>query len=66
MINKDKIEGNWDKLKGKIKERWGKLTDDEIVKSEGRMDELAGKIQERYGDSRENAKKQLEELKKAV
>jgi uncharacterized protein YjbJ (UPF0337 family) len=45
----DRIEGNWMQFKGKVKEQWGKLTDDELDEIAGRRDQLEGKIQERYG-----------------
>ena len=48
----DRIEGNWKQFKGKVKEQWGKLTDDEIDEIAGRRDQLEGKIQERYGSPR--------------
>ena len=61
-MNRDKIEGNWKQLKGKIKQKWGKLTDDEIDQAEGNMQILAGKLQERYGITRDEADRQLDEL----
>lgn len=60
-MNRDTLAGNWKQLKGKIKERWGKLTDDELDQIEGRRDQLAGKIQERYGISKDEAERQLDE-----
>ena len=48
-MNSDIIEGNWKQLKGKLKEQWGKLTDDDLDVIEGKREVLAGKIQERYG-----------------
>lgn len=60
-MNRDTLAGNWKQLKGKIKERWGKLTDDELEQIEGRRDQLAGKIQERYGISKDEAERQLDE-----
>ena len=45
----NRIEGNWKQAKGQVKEKWGKLTDDELDKMNGRRDQLEGKIQERYG-----------------
>ena len=48
-MNWDRIEGNWKQAKGKVKEQWGKLTDDDIALVNGERDQLAGKIQERYG-----------------
>ena len=48
-MNKDEIGGNWKQFKGKAKEQWGKLTDDDMTVIEGKRDQLVGKIQERYG-----------------
>lgn len=56
-------KGNFKQLKGKIKEQWGKLTDDEIDKMEGRAEILAGKLQERYGLDRTEAERQASEFK---
>ena len=58
-MNWDRIEGNWKQLKGKAKEQWGKLTDDDIDVIAGRRDQLAGKIQERYGVAKDEAEKQV-------
>ena len=44
----NRIEGNWKEAKGKIKQKWGQLTDDDLAKIDGRRDELEGKIQQRY------------------
>ena len=60
-MNKDIIEGNWKQLKGKVKEQWGKLTDDDFDVIAGRSTELAGRIQERYGISRDEAEKQVKD-----
>ena len=60
-MNWDRIEGNWKLVSGKAKEKWGKLTDDDIDVVAGRRDQLAGKIQERYGVAEEEAEKQLAE-----
>ena len=49
------IAGKWRQLKGKLKEQWGELTDDDVAASEGKRDILAGKLQERYGLSTEEA-----------
>ncbi len=45
----NRVEGNWKQAKGKIKEQWGKLTDDDLDQINGRREQLEGKIQERYG-----------------
>lgn len=60
-MNDDIFKGQWMQLKGQIKEKWGKLTDDDIDVVAGRRDQLAGKIQERYGVAKEEAEKQLAE-----
>ena len=44
----NRVEGNWKQVKGQVKEKWGKLTDDELDKMNGRREQLEGKIQERY------------------
>ena len=61
-MNKDTFEGNWKQFKGKLKERWGELTDDDYSIIEGRRDRLAGVIQERYGIAREEAERQVKEF----
>lgn len=62
-MNTDQTAGNWKQVKGKLKEKWGNLTDDEITKLEGRSDQLAGKLQERYGMAREEAERQAREFR---
>lgn len=58
-MNWDQIKGNWTEYKGKIKAKWGDLTDDDLDKMEGKRDELVGKIQQRYGITKEEAEKQV-------
>lgn len=65
-MNSDISEGKWHQLKGKIKEEWNELTNDEIEASEGRTEQLAGQIQERYGLARDDAKKRIHELADSV
>jgi uncharacterized protein YjbJ (UPF0337 family) len=48
----DQIEGNWKQLKGKVREKWGLLTDDDVDTIGGKKDRLVGKIQERYGEAK--------------
>jgi uncharacterized protein YjbJ (UPF0337 family) len=62
-MNSDKMEGNWKQLKGKIKQQWGKLTDDDLDVLEGKRDELAGRIQERYGIAKDEAQKQVDQVR---
>ena len=61
-MNKDTVEGNWKQLKGKVKEQWGKLTDDDFDVIAGKRDQLLGRIQERHGISRDEAEKQVKRL----
>lgn len=61
-MNEDKIKGQWKQLHGKLKARWGKLTDDDLTVAEGSTEYLAGKLQERYGVARDKAKKQILEF----
>jgi uncharacterized protein YjbJ (UPF0337 family) len=60
-MNWDQIEGKWKQTKGAVKEKWGKLTDDDLETINGRQDQLIGKVQERYGVAREEAKKRVDE-----
>ncbi len=55
----DRIEGNWKQLAGKVQEKWGKLTDDDVDVVAGRREQLAGKIQERYGLARAEVEQQV-------
>src|SRR5690242_10230766 len=59
-MNWDRIEGNWKQLTGKVKEQWGKLTDDQIDTIAGKRDQLAGKIQESYGITKDEAERQID------
>jgi len=59
MINDDQITGKWKKVKGNIKEQWGKLTDDDLNEAEGKADILVGKIQEKYGKTKAQAKEEV-------
>lgn len=59
MMNKDEIGGNWKQFKGKAKEKWGKLTDDDMTVIEGKRDRLVGRIQERYGYAKDQAEKEV-------
>lgn len=58
-MNKLEIKGDWNILKGKIKQKWAKLTDDDLVFVAGKEDELVGRIQKRTGEARENVEKAL-------
>lgn len=56
------FKGRWTEMKGKVKERWGQLTDDEITETQGNLDQLAGKIQQKYGGTKEDIRRQLESM----
>jgi uncharacterized protein YjbJ (UPF0337 family) len=60
-MNSEQIRGKWNQMKGGVKERWGKLTDDDISVINGQQDQLVGKVQERYGIAKEAAQKQVSE-----
>jgi uncharacterized protein YjbJ (UPF0337 family) len=57
----NRVEGNWKQVKGKIKEKWGNLTDDDLDKINGRRDQLEGRIQERYGLARDRVRRDVED-----
>lgn len=59
-MNKDVLEGKWMQVKGRIKQQWGRLTDDELDQINGRYDELVGRIQERYGYTRDEAANEVD------
>jgi uncharacterized protein YjbJ (UPF0337 family) len=59
-MNRDVIKGQWKQLQGKVKQQWGKLTDDDIARINGDRDLLVGRIQELYGRTREEAEEDLE------
>lgn len=61
-MNRDMLKGNWNQLKGNIKEQWGKLTDDDLKVAEGNYDQLVGRIQERYGYTRDEANRHVDEF----
>ncbi|HXH12097.1 MAG TPA: CsbD family protein [Alphaproteobacteria bacterium] len=65
-MNWDQIEGQWQRYRGRVKEQWGHLTDDELDVIAGNRDQLVGKIQEKHGLSKEEAERQLEEWQKYV
>jgi uncharacterized protein YjbJ (UPF0337 family) len=60
-MNEDMIKGQWKQIRGKAKEWWGKLTDDDLNMINGKRDQLLGKLQERYGYTREEAIRQLDQ-----
>lgn len=65
-MNKQTIEGNWAQLKGKIREQWGDLTDDDMAVVQGRREQLAGKIEERYGMAKDEVRRQIAEWERRL
>ena len=59
-MNSDRIEGNWKEMKGKVQQKSGKLTDDDLDVIDRRREELVGKIQQAYGKSRDEAEKEVD------
>jgi uncharacterized protein YjbJ (UPF0337 family) len=57
----DRVQGNWKQAKGKAKEKWGKLTDDDLLNVEGKRDQLEGKIQERYGLAKDQVRRDVDD-----
>lgn len=65
-MNSDQFEGKWKQLKGSVKQRWGKLTDDDVSMMSGQKDQFIGKLQERYGITREQAMREADEWASAA
>lgn len=65
-MNWDMIEGKWQTLKGSVRSKWGKLTDDDMDLIGGKKDELLGRLQERYGYAREQAEAEVDSYLKSV
>lgn len=61
-MNKDILKGKWKEIKGKVKQQWGDLTDDEITHVEGNYDELSGLLQQKYGYQKEEAQKAIDKF----
>ncbi|WP_288951903.1 CsbD family protein [uncultured Paracoccus sp.] len=61
-MNRDILKGKWNQFKGTIKEKWGDLTDDDLLQIEGDADKLSGKLQEKYGWAKEDADRKVDEL----
>ena len=56
----NRVEGNWKQVKGKVKEKWGNLTDDDLTTINGKRDQLEGNIQERYGLAKDQVKRDVD------
>lgn len=62
-MNSHIFNGTWEETKGKIKQKWADLTDDDMLKIQGKHDEIYGILEKRYGHAKEDAKKMIDELK---
>jgi uncharacterized protein YjbJ (UPF0337 family) len=65
-MNWDRIEGDWKQFKGKVRQQWGKLTDDDLDVIQGNQTELAGQLQQRYGYAKDEAQRQIDSWMKTV
>jgi len=59
----DKIKGNWNKMKGNLKQKWAELTDDDLMYEEGKEDELVGRIQKKTGETKESINDFIDSMK---
>jgi uncharacterized protein YjbJ (UPF0337 family) len=65
-MNQDRIEGNWRQIKGRLREQWGELTNDDVDIAAGHREYLIGKLQERYGIARDEAMEKVREFEQAL
>jgi len=65
-MNEDIIKGKWTQLTGKLREKWGKLTDADVTRLAGHREYLIGKLQERYGIAKEKAEVQVKEFERSL
>jgi uncharacterized protein YjbJ (UPF0337 family) len=61
-MNKLQIKGNWNEIKGKLKQKYAQLTDDDLTFAEGKEEELLGRLQQRLGKSKEEVRREIEEF----
>jgi len=61
-MNPEIFRGRWNQLKGEVRSRWGKLTDDDLTQIQGEAEKMIGKLQERYGYKRDQAERELNEF----
>lgn len=65
-MNQDIIKSQWKQLKGEVKQKWGKLTDDDLTLIEGKRDVLEGKLQERYGLAKDKAAAEIRDFEQRL
>ena len=61
LMDWNRVEGNWKQFTGKVKEQWGKLTDDDLTEINGKRDQLEGKIQQRYGYAKDQTRNEVDD-----
>jgi len=61
VMDWNRVEGNWKQMKGKVREQWGRLTDDDLDQINGRREQLEGKLQERYGLAKDRARRDIDD-----
>jgi uncharacterized protein YjbJ (UPF0337 family) len=65
-MNWDRVAGNWKQFEGVVKQKWAKLTDDDLTYINGKRDQLLGRLQERYGIAKDAAEKQLNDWERTI
>ena len=65
-MNQDIIQGKWTQLKGSLKSKWGKLTDDDLARLDGNREYLVGRLQERYGWQKDKAEHEIHAFEQSV
>ena len=65
-MNQDIIQGKWTQIKGSLKAKWGKLTDDDLSRIDGNHDYLIGRLQERYGWQKDHAERELRDFEHSI
>jgi uncharacterized protein YjbJ (UPF0337 family) len=62
VMNEETAKGNWNEMKGKIKQKWGDITDDDLTYAEGKEDEMWGKLQQKVGKSKDEIKREVDKM----
>lgn len=65
-MNWDQVQGQWHTVKAKVRQKWGKLTDDDLEQIRGRREELLSRLQTRYGSKREELEKNVDEFMRTL
>jgi len=65
-MNREQFQGQWNEIKGKVKEKWGKFTDDDLTQINGKREQLLGHLQKKYGYHKEKAEEELNAFEKQL